>query len=325
MPAVPFSRLEAEFLRLYEPPTRRRSTWYKVRQACAEVKALPTVHKTSDLTPGTILDWLAAHSDRAPMSNRSILLSIRALCNYAVFRGYLRASPWQFRKDWITFDEDVEDDGDDPIARHLSYVQIGTYLDQLDAEALRGGWLTMRTQALGYTYVHTGLRKNEALGLAVEDVHLRKRVIRIRSRRKRKLKTRTSVRLVGIPEDLAVVYERYIPFVAHQPHDGPPWLFPGTRRKVPWFHGGPGKKPLDMLKAVGTRAGIENVTIHGLRRSISTHGPRLGLSRDEVRDLLGHATNDTQFWYNEPDADNARDVASRIRFRPSTRASRRPN
>jgi integrase len=135
-------------------------------------------------------------------------------------------------------------------------------------------------------------------------------VIRVRSRRARRLKTRTSARLVGISPDLAVVLERWIP------QCGSEWLFPGVRRKVPWFHGAPGKKPLDCIKAAAARAGIPHVTIHAFRRSLATHAKRLGINASETKGLLGHGSlRTTQDWYMEEDAADARDVAMRIRFR----------
>lgn len=307
MPAVSFTRLEEEALALYAPPRRRKSTWFKVRCVLREFRELPGIRRSSDITPMAILRWIEAHDDRSPMTNRSYLKTFQAVCTYAKKMGYLRVSPWEIRTDWITFDLDEEDE---PEARHLSIDELRALLDQLDAEALAGGWLEWRLQALGYTYVHTALRAREALGLKLVDIELKRGVIRLRSRRRRKLKTRTSERIVGIPDHLRVVYERWIP------QCGSEWLFPGVRRKTPWMGGTSGKRPLDAIKAVAGRAGIEHVTIHALRRSLATHAARLGISRDERKDLLGHGSLRTgDDWYTEEDASNARDVAKRIRFR----------
>jgi integrase len=308
MPAVPFSRLETEALALYAPPLRRKATWFKVRRVLQEFRELDGVRKTTDINAMSMALWLETYSHRAPMTNRSYLASFRPVCNYAKKMGYLKLTPWDIRRDWILFDLDEEDEPEK--ARHLSMDEIDLFMAQLDADALAGGWLDWRRQALGYMYIHTGLRNKEALGLKCADVHLERRVLRVRSRRQRKLKTRTSARVVGISPDLADVLARWIP------RTGSEWLFPGIRRLTPWMHGSPGKKPLDELKAAAARAGLGHVTIHMFRRSLSTHARRLGITKDEMMDTLGHGSLKTQEdWYLEPDADNARELASRIRFR----------
>ena len=44
------------------------------------------------------------------------------------------------------------------------------------------------------------------------------------------------------------------------------WLFPGKKRRGPWTCGGPGVSPLDQIKALGARAGVENLCQKSGRR-----------------------------------------------------------
>lgn len=305
MPGIAYSEFEEEVLSLYAPPLRRKATWFKFRKVLQEFRVLPGIVETTDLTPKAIVHWLELHKDRAPMTNRSYLGCLRTACNYAKRMGYLTVTPWDIRRDWVTFDFD---DDDDPVPRHLSLAEVDRLLSLLDAEARAGDWIEWRLQTLIYTYLYTGLRKSEALGLKVKDVNLGQGLIRIRSRRERKLKTRTSARLVGVPPDLFPILSLWITRV------GSEWLFPGIRRTGPWFHGGPGLKPLDQVKAAGVRAGVPHTTIHAFRRTIATHAKGLGLGELEVKDLLGHGSTQTQEWYLEEDAAALRKMASRIRF-----------
>jgi integrase len=307
--SIAYSRFQEEILKLYEPPLRRASTWFKMRKVLTEFGALKGVETTADITPSAIGLWLAAHSTRAPLSNYTYLGTFRTACNIGRKHRWLRLTPWDVRKDWVTFDFDEEDEEDLRPVRHLSMAEIQTLLSALDGEARGGDWRASRLRALVYTYVYTGLRKCEALGLKVADL-VPEGVIRIRSRRIRKMKTRGSARLVGIPSELGEVLDPWVKLC------GSEWLFPGFRRSTPWLHGAPGYRPLDRIQAAAERAGIGHVTIQALRRSIATHSRRLGINREEVAGLLGHDSVKTQEWYVEEDLENAKDVASRIHFRP---------
>ena len=187
-------------------------------------------------------------------------------------------------------------------------------LDLLDADAIRGGWFEGRLQVLGYLYLFTGLRKSEVLNLKRVDVSMEHHYIRLRSRKKKKLKTRPSARFVPIHEELSPVLDRWLARI-----DGCEWVIPGVRLKVAWTGGSPGKKPLDAIAAVGRRVGIHGLTIQSLRRSIWTHAKRFGLGQLEVQDLLGHGSVRTQDWYLEEDLADARAAIRKIDYRAAIR------
>lgn len=311
MPAVPYARFQAEILALYQPPQRRKSTLAKMRKVLAEFGSLTGVRRTSDITPGLIARWIGAHGDRKAISNRSYLNSFRAAVNVARKLEYLRVSPWEIRTDWIDWGEDDEDG--EPAARHLGIDQVGRLLDRADLEAAGGGRTEARLQSLVYTYVYTGLRKMEALGLKAEDVRPAEGWLAVRGRRQRRLKTRSSRRRVALHPELASVLA---PWLARC---GCEWLFPGVRRRGAWLNGPHGAKALDAVQGLASRAGIVPTTIQALRRSIATHSRRFGLGPLELKDLLGHASERTQEWYLEDDLADRKAAVAKIAYRPEAR------
>jgi integrase len=306
MPAVTYSRFREEILDLYRPPQRRKATLDKMSKVLREVADLG-VRRTSDLTPGLIVRWLADHAHRRPATNRSYLGSLRAAANIAKKMGWLRVTPWDVRADWIPADD--EDDAEPLPRRHLTVLEIVRLLDQADADALLGTWQAGRLQALVYTYAFTGLRKSEALGLLVADVCLPGHYLEIRGRRSRRLKTRSSRRRVAIHPELGVVLRRWLPRTECE------WLFPSIRRESAWLNGGIGYRALDHVQALAGRCGIDDVTIQSIRRSIATHARRFGLGPLEVKELLGHSSEQTQSWYLEDDLDNQRAAIGKIDYR----------
>jgi len=312
MPPVTFARFNAEITMLYSPPQRRKATLAKMTKVLAEVADLG-VRRTSDLSPSLIVRWLAAHDDRRPATNRSYLGSLRAACNIGRKLGWLRATPWDVRADWIPTDD--EDDAEPLPRRHLSVLEIVRLLDQADAEAILGTWQAARLQALVYTYALTGLRKSEALGLLVADVSLPELSISVRGRRSRRLKTRSSRRRVAIHPELSVVLQRWLPRTECE------WVFPSIRRESAWLNGTTGYRALDHVQALAGRCGIEDVTIQAFRRSIATHARRFGLGPLEVKDLLGHSSERTQDWYIEDDLDDQRVAIGKIDYRACAKRS----
>lgn len=324
MPAVAFSRLFSEMEVLYKPPHRRKSTWFKLRKVLQEFAELPGVRRTSDITPVNVIAWVEAHADRQPITNRSYLAAFHQAVKYATKMRYLQVDPWEIRKDWIHEDMGLEED-DDPqpkaSRRFYSVEQIVAYLDLLDAEALLDPFFGGRLQALSYTYALAALRKNEALGLLIPNVDLKARLIYLKPRRRRTLKSRNSAQPVPIAPELHAVLSRWIP-VAQAVQPAPGFLFPARGRKRPrkkvvaWLGGPVGEKAVDEIKAAGQRVGIPNLTPHSLRRSIATHGRRMGLSLQDMRDLLRHADIRTTLdWYVEEDAPAIAEIADRLSYR----------
>lgn len=103
--------------------------------------------------------------------------------------------------------------------------------------------------AITATFLLTGGRKAEVLGLAVEDVSFDRRTVTFRPHPWRRLKTRTSHRTVPLWPQLEEILRGYI-FGGHGPRPGG-LLFPSTRAEEPQ----PIKDLRKALDAVAERAG----------------------------------------------------------------------
>jgi integrase len=307
MPAITLDHFRSELLALYEPPLRAPATYRQMRQVLREFAELGTVRKTSDITPTAIAAWLKAFPDRTAVTAASHLRAFRAACSYAKKRGYLRTSPFEIRNDWVDASPLESDQPRRP--RHHPMATIARVLQLLDSEAAGGGWEEGRLQALVYTYAFTGLRKSEALYLRKADVDLEARILRVKRRRNFRPKTAASAAPIAIADELGSVLARWLP------RTGSDWVFPTKDGKTPWTSGGPGKKPLDMVKAAGRRAGVDGLTILSFRHSFATHSKRWGFGPLELKDWLRHTDIDTQGWYLEDDLENLRLSSRSITFK----------
>jgi integrase len=315
MPAISFARLTAELHDLYLPPMRRPATWEKIRQVLEELRELTTkrrriVQRSSDLTAKTIAKWIAEHPDRSPVTCHSLLRSLRAVVTYAVMAGYLKTDPftWRSPAEWLNLSpSDLEPE--EPFDRHLSTTQMLKIINTADREFREGSWVSGRLQALIYALAFTGMRKSEALGLLCTDVDLKRGFIRIRSNRRRRLKTRASAAPLAIAPPLHEVLARWLP------RTGCEWLFPGKRLQGPWLSGGPGERPLDQVKALGERAGVKDLTILSFRHTIGTLAEGWGLGELELQRWLRHSRRRTQDSYRKRgDEEAIRATAAKICF-----------
>jgi integrase len=308
MPAISYQDFTSQILDLYRPPLRRPTTFFKMRTVLGEFGSLGLT-STEQITPSAIARWLQspAASLRRPISNRSYLATMRAAVVIATKMGWVQVNPWTVRTDWIDWAAEEPDGSTRP--RHLSLDDAGRLLDGADREADRGGWREHRLRALVYTYLYTGLRKSEALGLRTEDVDLARRSLTVRSHRRRRLKTRTSQRTLPLHPELSRVLSGWLPRCASV------WLFPCSRADRPWLYGPKGAKALDQVQALATRAGIDRVTVQALRRTLATHSRRWGWGQLELQEQLGHGSIDTQLWYLEDDLADQRQAIDRIDYR----------
>lgn len=302
MPKITFAAFRREVLALYAPPMRRPATLAKMVQALDEFAPYCTL--VADLKPETIARWIRDHASRRPASLDSHLRSLRAACNYAVKRGYIRNSPFEFRSPRRWLDWDVPEL---PPPVH-SAEEIARVLRQADAEAGSAGWQAARLRAVIYTAAYTGARKLEILGLRLADVNLDQGILEIRTNRRRPLKTPSSAARLPIAPALAKVLVDWIPLA------GPEWLYPGVRRAGPWFEGAAGAKPLDQLKALGLRAGVPALTFQSLRHTFASLAEGWGIGELALQRLLRHTRIRTQRSYRHPLEAVLRDVAAKVHF-----------
>lgn len=320
---IPLASLRDEMLPLYDPLVVARSTREKLIQMFRELEALG-VATTDQLTPETIVRFVASRPDRAPASTRGNLMNIRTICSYAEGRRYLTVSPFRLRK-LSRYIHVPKPSG----KRHLSAEEIRRLLDLMrrDIEVKQGWaqWRARRLYAVTSLIALTGLRKMEGLCLWVEDLDLPGRTINLVPRGSglpaegdapRRLKTEGSAQPLAMPVALVPILEEWLPRRLDHPEGFPlppvdriPWVFPGSNRVSAWTGGPPTCSPSGRLKAVAERAGIDHITWQMLRRTFTTRAEALGVPQALITRQARHTdVETTKRWYQQRDVDALKDA-----------------
>ncbi len=156
-----------------------------------------------------------------------------------------------------------------PQLAERSALDDGLYLEREEARALLEHVLPSPqvpyAQALAMTFAYTGMRKEEAMGLLVQDVNFITMEIRVASNEFREGKTTAAVRTVPLWPKLAAVLE---PLVRNRP--GSALVFPSV--VAPQVANRKKQQPIESidgtLAAAARRAGIrKEVTHHTLRHT----------------------------------------------------------
>ncbi len=307
---VSFAEFSAELLKLYEPPLRAKNTFWGMRRMLSTVAdELGQEGTTAGLTPDLVASLVVSKGHLSPHSVKSLLRYLKTACNYALQMGYLRSTPFAFRKQWVRADSPTTR------SKHHSREDIARVLDLMSRDVSRkegwSQWRARRLQALTATVAYTGMRKMEAIRLKVEDILIDERMILIVSRPDNRLKTPKSAQPVPIPDALHKILETWLPFAQCE------WAFPNVYRTAPWTGGSPGYRPNDRIKRLGKRAGVEGFTFLSLRHSWATHAEFWGLSEAMIQRILRHSNPQTQQHYRHPDATNMRAALGGIDFGPA--------
>lgn len=305
---IPFAEFRSRLRALYGPPLRAPSTLSGMMYALDQLEALGNVVTTADLTTATIARFIAARPEgEHPNYTHTLVARVRAACNLAAAEGWVRVSPFAVRKHWVRRVRPSP-------PGHHSREEIARVLGMMRADVARkkgwAQWRARRLLAMASVFAYTGLRKNEGLRLKVGDVNLESRMILIVPRVGNRLKTEAAAQPVPMPEALVTVLGDWLP------HCGGDWLFPNWKRDAPWTGGSPGYKPLDRLKRLGERAGVDGFTFQSLRHSWATHAEFWGLSDAMIQRVLRHTNTRTQWHYRHADAENMRGKVGPIDFGP---------
>lgn len=300
----PYSVFSEFVLAQYRPPLRRKGTFRKIEQAVKEFGAVcPTV---AAIDPTAVARWITAHQDRSMVTNFSVLRSFAAACKLAAHM--IAVSPFYARTPKKWFPE--ADYPDEPAAKKFhSEADVAKALALADSESLMGTWHARRLRAVVYTLVFLGARRNEVLGMRVEDVDLVDRLVHIRPNARRKLKTRSSRAVLPIPPRLLGVLAWWLPQTDSE------WLFPGAWRMGPWLGGSPKLRPSEQVKALGKRAGVEGFTPLSIRHTFATLAEGWGWGDAMIQRFLRHTTPMTQKSYRHAHLAQMADAADRITFR----------
>jgi integrase len=311
---IPFDRFAAELLTLYEFPLRAKGTRDKLRFTLNILsKMLGPDGTTAGLDPSLVARFITDRpSSESSHTTKSLLANVRTICSYAKSQGYVRSSPFDYRKKWIRV-------GLPTGKKHHSQEDIRRVLEllksEVDAFQCWSRWRARRLLALVTTVAYTGLRANEALNLHAVDVDFNVRMIML-VERSRRMKTEMSAQPVPMPAALIPILESWMAYRSDGSEGLPdcPFLFPGVARKGAWNGGPPGHKPIDQIKAAGERAGVQGFTFLSLRHSYATHAESWGLSPSMIQRVLRHTTLATQKGYRHADIYNMRSAVDGIGF-----------
>lgn len=304
---IPFAEFQARILEMYAPPQRAKGTFIKMRQVLNIAAALLGPDgTTADLNTALVSRIIAS---RPPGESRNTTLGIlspfRAACNIAALEGWVRVSPFIVRKRWL---KPSKPKG----KKHHSREEIARVLDLMRRDIGRkkgwARWRAWRLYALASTVAFTGLRKMEALRLKMEDIVLDEKVLLVTPRFGSDLKTEAAAAAVPLPEALVNVLRQWLP------HTQCEWVFPNSTHTGPWVGGSPGYRPIDRMKRLGARAGVEGFHFQSLRHSFATHAELWGLSETMIQRILRHTSTRTQQHYRHADLANMRSTVAGIGF-----------
>jgi len=114
--------------------------------------------------------------------------------------------------------------------------------------------------------------------------------------------------VLPIAEPLGGVLASWVPLC------GPEWLFPGTTRRNYWHGGSAGYRPVDRVRQLGERAGVEGLTILSFRHSFATLAEGWGIGELMLQRILRHSRPQTQRAYRHHDAELLRQAVGKVRF-----------
>lgn len=321
MGPIPWSQFRDEFMSLYEPPLRARSTQRGMGYALRRLEGLG-IQSTADLTVALLARLVASCPEKNSVNSTvGLLRYVQAACSYAEKMGYVRISPFRVRN-LSSFARRAPSRH----KKHASRDEIRRVLEHMRERAQADGWKgwkEKRVFALTAILAYTGMRAGEALYLQVSDVDLTEGVLWIVSRSEHRLKTAASAAPIPMPPGLIPIVAEWLKHRMARPpgfkidSEDCPWIFPTLRRhkRGPWVSGGPGCKPRDRMAAVAAEIGVVGFGPLMLRHSMATHLPHWGASSATVKRILRHTTERTaQQWYTHDDIPNLRAAVANVEF-----------
>lgn len=152
-----------------------------------------------------------------------------------------------------------------------------------------------------YTYLNTGMRRDELVNLEWSDIDWKNRQIRIINKEKKRYHPKgQKERFIPIKEDLIAILRQ------RKKKASGSYVF-GTKDGRPRHN-----NVLKELKRTAKKAGIEHITIHMLRHTFASHLVMAGVDLPTVQKLLGHASITTTMIYAHLAPDHLRSAIEKI-------------
>lgn len=321
MTSLPIEEFRKRILQRYAAKGKKKKTITQIEQVLRELVAV-NVHETADITDEAIERWLLAWPTRTPVTFKSHLRCLSALCT--IMR----------KKDWIDVDPFVDEpvsawmrDDSRPAPPRRRYSKSPDDVRRIFAlakqEAESGSWEAWRRYALFATNHLTGARIGELLRLETHDVDRAAKTITIRAKWVTNSKgvrvwwspkTRGSAGVIPIGDQLLEILllwsvRRRRPY--GRIYRSCTWLFPGKTLRGPWVTGGPGESPLEQIRALGERAGVRGLTNKAGRKGLGTY-KEIGLTPMERREFFRHSDDATGDFYDDEKVESMRPAAAKI-------------
>ncbi|MBA3584517.1 MAG: tyrosine-type recombinase/integrase [Gemmatimonadetes bacterium] len=273
----------AEFCELYlKRHSRPRKKTWKEDERRLNKWVVPVAGKVAlgDLSTADLSTLHARIAEEGPVEANRVLELVRAMLNRAREWGHLpEAGPNPAGR--------VERFPEHSRERFLTRDELPRVIVAINEER------NVYVRAVLLFLLLTGLRKGEALSIRWEDVDFDNRLVRLpvtKTGRGRTVPlTPAAVRLLdSLPREA-----------------GNPWAFPGHRAGS---HLSSLAKPWSRIRA---RAGVPDVTLHDLRRSVGSHLAMAGVGLPIVGSILGHASPDATAIYARLQPDAGREALDR--------------
>jgi integrase/recombinase XerD len=167
-----------------------------------------------------------------------------------------------------------------------------------ETDRLLGGCAESVERTIFATLLLTGLREQELYYLTWADVDLKKGTIRVTPKPNEGFSPKDyEERIIPIPAELAELLKN-LPRVSE-------WIFSKSKgRRLTHL--------LRRLKAIASKAKVEDATLHKFRHTYATRLLESGADIVTVQKLLGHSDIDTTRQYLNPDEDLKREAVNRL-------------
>jgi len=240
------------------------------------------------VVPADVRAWLAQlHARRlGPSSVQRSLAAIRTFFRYLCSEGIAVSNPAE------------------AIPHPRSPRRLPEVPTAADVERLMSGFpdtgAGARDRAIVEMLYGAGLRVGELVGLDVDDVQLRQRLVRVRGKGRK-------MRLVPFGRAAARAIRLYLPVRAD-------WAPPTGERSEPLFLNQRGGRLTDrsvrrlLDQAIRRVSGLHRLHPHALRHAFATHLLEAGMDLRAIQELLGHSSLGTTQVYTHLDLEHLMEV-----------------